>query len=509
MNTSFTQRVLSLQKTPPFVMFLAPILCVLCFRSPDQVIALFPDDAFYYLKIAQTWAQLGIISFDRESITNGFHPLNQFFFGISSLLIPAKKMVLFAYFSNALLIYFPLWVLVHHCFRGRSFSIKVIAYSVFCMPIFTLLLWVNTGMESMLILPITVCLFVLLDREVRHGFVRKNKVYLIAFVVGLLILARLDLVIALFPLGCYLVWVLPTLNQRFWVAGVLVAMLGGYLLWNYIQVGHLFPVSAAVKRFQGVEFSASWHASTGGNLVENVICLSPLLVSVLYLLLWIILKRTNPSDNESFCGNSIVAVLNAGVVLFYCYLFFLAVNFFRWYFVFPVVVQLISLVSLSAAIELPTSIGIKRLGRPVMVLVVCSGFLANLGFLNWALERNTVSQKLHAITLEMNQLIGPGKKIGVFDAGVVGYFSNGVVYNLDGLVNSYDFFERHIKLGRYGDYIDAKGIRYLLVRSNMIEGREGAAWLAMDPRVAFNPTGIVKKWRIGPGFEMVLIRLKG
>lgn len=131
----------------------------------------------------------------------------------------------------------------------------------------------------------------------------------------------------------------------------------------------------------------------------------------------------------------------------------------------------------------------------------------NLGFINWALDRHTVSKKLFNIVREVNQMIGPGKALGAFDAGVVGYFSSGVVYNLDGLVNSYDFFESQIKLGRYGDYIERTGIEYLLLRNNMIKKKDDLGWLVADPQVVFKAANELKSWRVGSGFDVVLIRI--
>ena len=104
-------------------------------------------------------------------------------------------------------------------------------------------------------------------------------------------------------------------------------------------------------------------------------------------------------------------------------------------------------------------------------------------------------------------MIGPGKALGAFDAGVVGYFSSGVVYNLDGLVNSYDFFESQIKLGRYGDYIERTGIEYLLLRNNMIKKKDDLGWLVADPQVVFKAANELKSWRVGSGFDVVLIRI--
>jgi len=268
-----------------------------------------------------------------------------------------------------------------------------------------------------------------------------------------------------------------------------------------------------VKKFQNVGFQASWQASTGGKLSQSIICLSPLLLSVCYLLACMKPNRFNSSLNFPLSSslnlslNSPLAALNAGVVLFYGYLFFYAVNFFRWYFVFPAVVQMITFIFLVKNCRLLECSRVNRHAMPITLLFIGGSFLLNLGFINWALDRHTVSKKLFNIVREVNQMIGPGKALGAFDAGVVGYFSSGVVYNLDGLVNSYDFFESQIKLGRYGDYIERTGIEYLLLRNNMIKKKDDLGWLVADPQVVFKAANELKSWRVGSGFDVVLIRI--
>ena len=54
---------------------LMPTVTYLILATPDQMVRLFPDDAFYYLQSAAASATAGIATFDGINATNGFHPL--------------------------------------------------------------------------------------------------------------------------------------------------------------------------------------------------------------------------------------------------------------------------------------------------------------------------------------------------------------------------------------------------------------------------------------------------
>ena len=55
----------------------------------------------------------------------------------------------------------------------------------------------------------------------------------------------------------------------------------------------------------------------------------------------------------------------------------------------------------------------------------------------------------YAGTLILSHLLPEGSVVGSSDAGVIGYFSRHPVVNLEGLVNSYDFFRRRLMKSSY------------------------------------------------------------
>jgi hypothetical protein len=53
-----------------------------------------------------------------------------------------------------------------------------------------------------------------------------------------------------------------------------------------------------------------------------------------------------------------------------------------------------------------------------------------------------------------------------FDAGAIGYFSSRTVINLDGLANSYPYFNEHLRPGKIADYLTSQQVTHFLLRDN-------------------------------------------
>ena len=67
---------------------------------------------------------------------------------------------------------------------------------------------------------------------------------------------------------------------------------------------------------------------------------------------------------------------------------------------------------------------------------------------------------------------GPAAVTGAYDAGTVGYFAAGTVINLDGLANSFDYYEHYARPGRLLEYFQETGITHFLVRDSLLENAQ-------------------------------------
>ena len=85
----------------------------------------------------------------------------------------------------------------------------------------------------------------------------------------------------------------------------------------------------------------------------------------------------------------------------------------------------------------------------------------------------------HAGTLIMNPLLPEGSAVSSSDAGVIGYFSRHPVVNLDGLVNSYDFFRERLmtpsfNFGQVGpQFFRELGVTHYATATSIRKGPDG------------------------------------
>jgi hypothetical protein len=124
--------------------------------------------------------------------------------------------------------------------------------------------------------------------------------------------------------------------------------------------------------------------------------------------------------------------------------------------------------------ENPKSITSHKRGKKVFVflifMVIIVGYNGKI-FLDWRQSTtSTVNTSdridLFRITEYINNNIEPEAKIGTFNAGIVGYFSNRTVINLDGLVNNkaYNALDRN----RLYRYILDENISYLVDHHDVV-----------------------------------------
>ena len=242
-----------------------------------------------------------------------------------------------------------------------------------------------------------------------------------------------------------------------------------YLAVNYLTTGHLVPISGYVKQSNPMPLRLSWQATTGGGWMGMLLGVGPLALSIAVLAAVALWRPVQPSAGPS-------VAINAGNVLFYVYLLFFASNFFRWYLAMPIACSIINVAFLVAWCEplLPRWTKVGRSAAGAMVgLLIAAGALANVAFLQWAGSReNGTSYQLRKVAELVSRHGGPAAVTGTYDAGVVGYFAAGTVINLDGLANSFDYYEHYARPGKLLEYFQETGMTHLLVRDGLLENAE-------------------------------------
>ena len=488
-----------------------PLLGYGVLAGEDGLIHFFPDDAFYYLQPAVHFARTGTASFDGLHPTNGFQPLQFLITAAEARLVSKPALLATTFLTDAVLLVSAVWLAVV-MFGPRSPWASCALLAVLLSPPVVGPIVLSSGMEAALVVLATVLLAMAFDAAWRAQLQSRRKNLLLGAAMSAFLFARLDNVIAVAP--CVLLLLaapaprlarpivpstlldkpavarlrlrLGRLLEIFW----LPALLGlTYLAVNYLTTGHLVPISGYVKHTNQIPLRLSWHAATGGGLTGMLLGVGPLALSIAVLAFWGLSRfsRRGWSDVANrrcrrengtvpLASRWAIVAINAGNVLFYVYLLFFASKFFRWYLAMPIACSIVNVVFLAAWCEplLPrwAALGRSAAGAAAGLLIAASA-LANVAFLQWAGSRaNGTSYQLRQVAELVSRHGGPAAVTGTYDAGVVGYFAAGTVINLDGLANSFDYYEHYARPGRLLEYFQETGMTHFLVRDGLLENAE-------------------------------------
>ena len=128
-----------------------PLCCILIFLRLEifygsDVKAPFTDDFYYYLTTAKNFINLGSITFDKISITNGFQPL--WFFFISFIFALSKNDIFFnsiIIFSIFLFTFFSYFNFKNYFFQNNYSERE--SHLIGCLISFLTLFFSKNGME--------------------------------------------------------------------------------------------------------------------------------------------------------------------------------------------------------------------------------------------------------------------------------------------------------------------------------------------------------------------------
>ena len=272
-------------------------------------------------------------------------------------------------------------------------------------------------------------------------------------------------------------------------AGILV-----YFAYNGLVFGGIVPVSGAVKRSVSQHM---WEQTSGYSLTQNFLAILrsgffddeiwvAMEVCAYVLLVWWFARHSR-SRQDRLLLTFLVCMLGlaAGHLAKFAQIV-LTMNptygVYDWYFV-PAFLMMALIVPVRCYVAIyfichfiePRSSRAARLLKLGSVLTCAVFLLMEADFAKSFRDVNLAREKTHqeweitsyAGVLTMNRTLPEGSVIGAWDAGVIGYFSRFPVVNLDGLVNSYDYFRRmksggnRYRKGRFNSSHQEFGITFL------------------------------------------------
>ena len=458
-----------------------------------------PDDAFYYFQIARNIASGNNVSFDGENLTNGFHPLWAALLSPLYLFVDDPELAVHLGLTmgallgaaTVILAFLVIETLTEDRWAGLAGS------TLFAIHPRIVVDSVN-GMETsvtVFMIALTTLLFVRLGT--RSDTPSRGQFIWLGISAGFMVLARTDTIFILALLLLY-VAVRGRSIAGLWGAvvagGVAMLVVAPWAIWSVVTFGTVIQVSGvAVSDLQRQVFleangdafttqiTQSWDVTR--NAFYDALPKSyyipmgwpkaPMLFASAIVLLLMMAVPLRPHRNRILQRMGILLVPLAGIVVML--LFHSAIRWVvrEWYLAplgfFGAVmfgVMLTYVLGAVADVGVPgPSDDMKRVfaswlpaGAFAAILAVAVVFYGPQRSDDFVLQLPHLQNQLEAARwLEANTQ--PEARIGSFNAGILGYFSDRTVINLDGVVNEDAYHAR--RDGMLLQYVCEQEIRYL------------------------------------------------
>ncbi len=428
---------------------LGPQIYKLFLPMPVMFSTFFSDDSFYYYKTAINIRDGLGSSFDGLNITNGYHPLWMMVCVAVSFVTTDIYQYIYVILGVNLFITVLLGLQIIKMFRGHL----GVYFSVF---VFFIMNWqkksscaVFSGLETPLYL---LLIFLSVELAMKVSWADKKKLVLLGLLFGLSFLARTSFILFAPIFAFYLMYRFyrdrdrKILNVLLCTGVGAMVIAGPYLAYNYYTFGHFQQVSGLIKtHWRGGAFLSVRNFSDAVDrfmqhmpliLQPDILTLIP--VVLLCVFIYVMIKR------RQLCGflKDGRFVLLSAFGLIECFYYFAHYGRLTrvWHCGLGIVVLQIFFVMAMKNIYDSCSDN-KVLRR---ILVICFLFILTDLFFQIPYYRHKYLQPT-AVNFEAAEWIKENLPkdctIGVWDAGVVGYFSQRTVVNLDGLINGIELYE--------------------------------------------------------------------
>ncbi|HMR39831.1 MAG TPA: glycosyltransferase family 39 protein [Ignavibacteria bacterium] len=446
------------------ILILTSVRMIFYFAITDfpAVISRVPDDASYYLKIALNFNEGKGFSFDGISRTSGFQPLWLYVLIIFTFIFKTSPETTLRSVMILQVILLFLSSLIFVKILRRFFVNEIVFAGGLIFTIFVYFQYLN-GMETPLMILIFLSLFYHILKS--ETFIKRSvkKELVTGILLGLLMLARLDMVF--FAIAILVYGIVMTFSENsdkrkdnirsiFIIFSVSAVVTLPYLIFNLFYFGNIIPISGYLK---------STVPRTGLN--ENISQLVQYremifgFLSVIYVFIYFFNIR-NFRSNSFSTG---LAVISAGNILLMLYIvFFMKWVIFPWYFsafsiffsfficlIFKFILSLNFLNAGRIVFKILSAFIIIYWGSRILDIYV----FETSGVSTWNVQSYMASQWVKKET-ESTDLFA------MKDAGHFSYFSGREVINLDGLVNSFEFQEI-IKNGKLNEYFKRHNLKYI------------------------------------------------
>lgn len=285
--------------------------------------------------------------------------------------------------------------------------------------------------------------------------------------------------------------------------GVVVGVLGIYMLWNKLAFGTSSPVSGQIKRwwgsldgkvyggsaqnvmtFFGMDYRGegnAWHPASNflGNLAENLqapglqeIPRYLIVITVFALTFYLVLWINKPKAKNAIAQLGIIPLVGAAWIQVLSYHITGYSAFKEWYWTAQLLTVVIALSLLAGIFYQP----LRRFRASQTALwLVAAAIGLSMGASYWTYIQRIMpyggpfaDAPYNDIAAFLETHTEPGSIIGMTGGGNAGYFiTDRTVVNMDGLINSYEYFQL-LKDRQAGAYLAEIGMDYILANTGII-----------------------------------------
>lgn len=455
------------------------------------------DDAFYYLRIAQVFLSTGTISFDGSAPTNAPHPLWMGICIVIRAVADGEAAIHVLLSVGAALHLLQAWLVFRFLRPWCSTAITHMAALLYLMN-YRILACNLSGLETPMQGLFVLLVFHYLSRRRRP--MRVGSAVQCGLLLGLATFARFDLAILA---AVVVVWLLVdrAFGRGLWArfkgaAAVMMtglAVLAPWFAWSAIHSGRFVPhTQTAVELIKFTPFSLDMPWEYNLSLLKARVGLAGILLSdtANLLGLW---PFVHAHDLNGKLGGILViaamGLITGGiratrehpVHAVRCAMLAYAVAHFAYYFLFAAAEMRylmpfsVILILIGATVTNDLLTRLQPVRRRLILGLAGSVVLSNTliaGGIAW--RNNQGSTSTHALNVALYDTANwvrthtpPDAIIGSWNAGVLGYFSDRTVVNLDGVVN--DGAVRAMQDRRLAEYLRNRRISYLVDVTGQIE----------------------------------------
>ncbi len=469
------------------------------------------DDTYYYLQTAWNHAALGFPTFDGMHPTNGVQALWYFIIlGLSYAAATKEQLLsltLYATIALLALCYIP--IIVEGRVIGRESALLLLSLGwLYLNARYRIFI---TGMENALhalIVWAILAVGMIIIRDIRRGQVRWPLVWGLAVLLSLNVWGRIDAALLSLVVYGYVAWSLYRHSggraaRRFLVVAGLIGVTFAVLLLlaYYLMAGTPLPISGQIKNefyqlngavfletiWRGWRFTTPYLANISDDNVRRSIATLVLLI-LLVLGSWLLRRRFADADLAHERLNSYRAAYAPYLGLFgvfavssIAHIIYLSglgayTLYGVWYITAYLIICLIGFVMLSDWVWVNVSSAIYTFidgPRARFAVQAMATTLLALTFLlfrphphHWVSQTElqiTHHNTRYHIARQLTDQLPEGAIVASWNAGELGFFMDRPVINLDGLINSYEYYQ-NVLIGEVSllDYLDQENVSYII-----------------------------------------------